>query len=144
MLTRRPATEADDDFARAAHHAAVRDVVERQFGHWDVAAQDDFFVRDWSGGTFEILLWEHEPCGYASIEERDDDVYIREIVIRPPFQNRGIGTAVVLDAVARAASRNVPAVLQTLQANRAADLYRRLGFRETGRTETHILFRREP
>jgi len=140
MLTRRPASEADTDFARDAHHLAVRDVVERQFGSWDADQQDEFFQNDWSGAEFEVLLWDDLPCGYVAIEERDD-VHIRELVIHPDFQGHGIGTAVVLDAVARARAKRVPTVLGTLHENRAAELYRRLGFVEYGRTETHTLFR---
>jgi hypothetical protein len=34
-ITRRRATAADTAWARRVHHAAVRDVVERQFGTWD-------------------------------------------------------------------------------------------------------------
>jgi ribosomal protein S18 acetylase RimI-like enzyme len=58
----------------------------------------------------------------------------------PEFQNRGIGTAVLRELLAHAEGRGVPVQLGTLHANRAAALYRRLGFREIGRTQTHILF----
>lgn len=43
-LEMRAAQEGDREFARLAHHAAYRDVVERQFGPWDEASQDDFFA----------------------------------------------------------------------------------------------------
>jgi ribosomal protein S18 acetylase RimI-like enzyme len=69
---------------------------------------------------------------------------VRELVVRPDFQGRGIGTAVVRDAIARGRARRVPVMLGTLQENRAADLYRRLGFVEYDRTDTHILFRLGP
>jgi hypothetical protein len=38
-----------------------------------------------------------------------------------------------------AAARRMPVRLQTHLVNRAAELYRRLGFKERGRTSTHIL-----
>lgn len=46
---RRPATDADTEFARGVHHLAYRNVVERQFGEWDVVRQDQFFANDWAG-----------------------------------------------------------------------------------------------
>ena len=45
-VTRRPAREPDTEFARQIHHLAYRDVVERQFGPWVEADQDNFFQGD--------------------------------------------------------------------------------------------------
>jgi ribosomal protein S18 acetylase RimI-like enzyme len=119
-------------------------VVERQFGSWDESQQDSFFDRDWAGGDFEVIEYDGAPCGYVCIESRPDDVHVREINIDPLFQRRGIGTAVLVSVIAVARERGVPVVLGTLHENRAARLYRRLGFTQTGRTDTHTLFRLDP
>jgi GNAT superfamily N-acetyltransferase len=144
-ITTRPATEADAEFARSVHHAAYRDVVERQFGPWDEAAQDGFFARDWRGATFVIVLADGTPCGYACIEDRstaaEADVHVRELVIAPQYQGRGIGSALLRDAQARARSRGVPVHLGTFTQNRALTLYLRLGFREIERSDGHVILR---
>jgi ribosomal protein S18 acetylase RimI-like enzyme len=127
------------DFARTVHHLAYRHVVTRQFGLWDETLQDRFFDRGWSTAKIEILLVDGEPCGYTGIEDRPGDVYLRELVIQPEYQGRGIGTTILRQVMARAQGRGVPVRLQVLQQNRAQDLYRRVGFREVGRTETHVL-----
>ena len=126
------------------HHAAIRVTVETQFGNWDEAQQDVFFANDWSGGTFEVIQFDGVRCGYVCIEDRPDDVHVRELDIDPAFQGLGIGTAVLGSAIDLARQRGVPVVLGTLHMNRAAQLYRRLGFVETGSTETHTLFRLDP
>jgi GNAT superfamily N-acetyltransferase len=138
-ISRRPATEADRDLARRVHHAAYREAVERQFGRWVEAEQDRFFADGWAGARHEIVLCDGQPCGYVCVEERADDVHVRELVIMPEFQGRGIGTALLGEAIERARDRGVPVRLGTFHRNRAAELYRRLGFREIGRTGTHIL-----
>jgi GNAT superfamily N-acetyltransferase len=143
-ITRRPATPADTSWARRLHHAAVRDVVERQFGSWDQALQDRYFHDDWTAGGFDVIEYDGTPCGYVCIEERPADVNVREIDIDPAFQRRGIGTAMIAHAIELARERGVPVVLRTLHENHAARLYRRLGFAETDTTDTHILFRLEP
>lgn len=143
-ITRRPATAEDATWARRVHHAATRETVERQFGTWDEVEQDDFFANDWSGGAFDVIEFDGTPCGYVCVEDRADDVHVRELDIDPVFQNRGIGTAVLGAAIELARRRGVPVVLGTLHENRAARLYRRLGFVETGTTETHTLFRLDP
>ncbi len=143
-LRQRPAVLADLEWARQTHHAAYRAVVQRQFGAWDEAQQDHFFANDWLGGEFQLIACAGVPCGYVSIEERPGDVHVRELVIAPAFQGRGIGTTVIANAIETARQRQVPVVLGTLHENMAANLYRRLGFVEVGQTDSHTLFRLDP
>ena len=139
LLTTRPAAEADIAFARTTHHEAYRDVVIRQFGAWDAQIQDDFFERSWDDQPHEIILRGGVPCGYAAVEFNDDYVHVRELVIHPAFQGHGLGTAFLQNVCAQAAARGHPVKLGVFHQNRTAALYRRLGFREFDRTETHIL-----
>ena len=116
-------------------------MVVRQFGQWDDAMQEGFFVKKWFPEKYQILLCEGLPCGYLWVEDRDDSVVIMEIVILPEFQCRGIGTQVLQEEISRARDRNVPTTLRVLKESRAASLYNRLGFQEYDRTETHILMK---
>jgi ribosomal protein S18 acetylase RimI-like enzyme len=134
------ASATDAEFGRDVHHRAYRDVVERQFGAWNVAAQDAFFRDGWNAAAHEIVECDGVAVGYVSVEVRSDLVHLRELVLLPEFQNRGIGTLLVRQVMKHAEERGVPVQLGTLHVNRAADLYRRVGFREIGRTDTHILF----
>ena len=138
-VSRRPAAIADTDFARSVHHRAYRDVIERQYGPWNEKAQDEFFDAAWSAAEHEIILCDAVRCGYACIEHRDGDINIRELVIDPDFQGRGIGTHILRNVLEQAILRGVPVRLRTHITNRAANLYRRMGFQETGRTESHVL-----
>jgi ribosomal protein S18 acetylase RimI-like enzyme len=139
-ITRRRALPSDAELARRVHHDAYREAVERQFGAWDEARQDRFFAAAWAAAEHEILLCDGVPCGYVCVEEHADHVLVREIAVAPAFQGRGIGSAVLRETQARARARGVPVRLGTFLTNRAAALYRRLGFRETGRSTTHIGF----
>ena len=138
-LTKRPARASDTAFARDVHHQAYRDAVERQFGPWVEEAQDRFFAADWEPAAVEIVACDGTPCGYLRVEDRAGDIHVREIVLRPDFQGRGIGSALLRAVIERARARGVPVRLGTFHQNRALDLYRRLGFRETGRTASHVL-----
>src|ERR1017187_8746525 len=127
-IVRRPAHESDTAFARQVHHLAYRDVVERQFGPWIEADQDNYFKGDWHPAGFEIVLCDGTPCGYTCIEDREGDIHIRELVIHPDYQGMGVGSALLHEAMARGSSRRVPVRIATFHQNRAAALYRRLGF----------------
>src|ERR1035437_4377210 len=134
-LSTRPATDSDVAFAREAHHGAYRDVVLSQFGTWDDAEQDRYFDSDWRGARFDIILTDNTASGYTAVEYRPDDVHVRELVIHPQWQNRGIGTTFLKQVMDSAAQKGLPVRLGTFHRNRALHLYQRLGFRETGRTE---------
>lgn len=141
-ITLRPATAVDTAVARAIHHRAVRDLVLRQFGTWDELQQDEFFDDDWNHAQFEMIELAGRVCGYFRCERLPTHVVIHEINVDPEFQGQRIGTRVLLDALSDADKLNLPVELQTLHLNRAASLYRRLGFRETGKTATHTRMRR--
>ncbi len=143
-ITRRPARSGDRTFARRAHHLGYRDAVERQFGSWDETAQDDFFAGDWSRGGFEIIECDGQPCGYLAVDVEPEAVTVREIVLLPEVQGKGIGTGLLREAIDLARSRGTPAQLGALLENRSVDLYRRLGFKEVGRDATHVWFRLDP
>ena len=143
-FTTRPADKTDAAFVREAHHRAYRDVVLRQFGVWDEQVQDGFFERSWRDHHHDIILRDGVRCGYTSVEFNDDYVHVRELVIHPAFQGQGLGTAFLQNICAQAAARGVPVKLGVFHENRASALYRRLGFQEFDRTETHVLMRWQP
>jgi ribosomal protein S18 acetylase RimI-like enzyme len=94
--------------------------------------------------SHEAILYGGELAGYCSIEPRDADIQIRELVIDPRFQNLGIGSTIIKQAMSDAEDRGVSVVLGTFITNRAAELYERLGFTEFDRTDTHRLFKWSP
>ena len=143
-VTCRPATPADREFARQAHHLAYRDVVERRFGSWDEEQQNGFFDGAWSRHGHDVVENDGAVCGYVMIETGTDRVDVNEIVIHPDHQNRGIGTAVLRQTIDRAGELGLPVYLQVIKGNRAADLYERLGFVEYGTTGSHRLMRLDP
>jgi GNAT superfamily N-acetyltransferase len=140
----RPARPDDFTLARAAHHAGYRDVVERQFRAWDEQLQDGFFAHDWNHQAAEMILANGEVCGYWTVEERPEDIHLRELVIHPTWQSRGIGRFLLTQLQQRAAAREVPIRLGTFPQNHAARLYEHVGFRIFDRTDTHLLMEWRP
>lgn len=137
-LERRTATVNDEEFVHNLHHEAYRDVVCRQFGEWDISRQDKFFEEKWNPKKFQILLCDGTPCGFLSVEDRSDHIFLSEVVILPAYQGRGIGSQIIDEEMQRALDSGLPVRLQVLNENRAIKLYKKIGFREYGVTDTHI------
>jgi ribosomal protein S18 acetylase RimI-like enzyme len=143
-LTKRPATEADTEFARKTHHTSYRDVIVKQFGDFEEKVQDEFFAKSWKPETHQILLYGDEECGYFSYEVFDDHIFAHELVLLPAFQGKGIGSQVLQDLMEEAKRRGLPVRLQVLRENKAQHLYRKLGFKDAGSTDTHIQMEFDP
>jgi GNAT superfamily N-acetyltransferase len=138
-VTTRLATAADHELLRRIHHAAYRDVVERQFGRWDEAEQDSYFEKSLGGHDIAIIELDGRAIGSLAVVESESSVQLLEIQILPEYQSRGFGTQLVQCELARAASLGKPLRLQVLRANRARELYERLGLRVVGHTQIHYL-----
>ncbi len=115
----------------------------RQFGDWDEQRQDRSFDGAWSQRDHEIIEWDGQRCGYASVEYSDTRADIHELVLHPNYHGRGIGTVFLHQEITAAEELAMPIYLQVLRENRAADLYERLGFEEYGQTATHRLMCRQ-
>jgi GNAT superfamily N-acetyltransferase len=137
-VTQRLATDADTEFARKVHHAAYHDVIVRQFGNFDEKMQDDFFAKSWKPGIDEILMSEDSEAGYCSIERSENAIIFHELVLLPEYQGKGIGSKVLQEVMEEAKTKNIPIKLEVLKENQAQHLYRKLGFKDTGSTDTHI------
>ena len=138
-VTRRKASSTDEDFVRRTHHAAYYGVVTRQFGSFDEKIQDGYFAQSWKPEHHEILLDEAgREVGYCSIERLHDHIRIHELVIAPEFQGQGIGTKVLQEVQEESRAKKIPVTLQVLRENEAQHLYRKVGFKDIGETDTHI------
>ena len=143
-VRRRPAEANDADVARQIHHRAFRDVVERQFGSWNEPLQDLFFDSEWSRQPHEMVLVDDRPAGYMAVEVGSDEVLVHNLVLDPDVQGSGVGSGLLSEVLDAAGVAGLPVRPQVLHENRAAQLYRRVGFREIGRTSTHTVMEWSP
>ena len=89
--------------------------------------QREYLSGKMDGGTKIYMLVEDRPVGIVSVT----DSLIEDLYVLPDMQNRGYGTKLLQYAMEQC--RDTP-VLWILENNTgAAKLYRREGFRETGR-----------
>jgi ribosomal protein S18 acetylase RimI-like enzyme len=121
----------------------MRESVSQIWG-WDEADQAARFRTTSDLTLIEVITVDGRDAGVLQVKRRAGEVYLENIEIAPDFQGAGLGSAVIGDLMREAHGRGVPLTLQVNRANRARRLYERLGFVETGQTETHHLMRADP
>jgi ribosomal protein S18 acetylase RimI-like enzyme len=141
MITR-PATSADLPFLRLLHHRAYREVVERQFGAWDEAAQDLWFEQGLATATFRIVERDGAAVGAIALSETPGAIELVELQVLPEFQGQGWGTALLSELIQLSQATQRPLHSRVLRENRARHLYERNGFVITSETATHVLMQR--
>ncbi len=138
MYRTRPAEEADIPLLYMVHRSAMYGYVDQMWG-WDEDDQAARFQCYASVSPLQVIEVDGQPAGFMHIEQTADAMEVVNIELAAAVQGRGIGTALLEQAVADARKERLPLRLQVLKVNPAAQrLYARLGFEKIGETETHV------
>jgi ribosomal protein S18 acetylase RimI-like enzyme len=126
----RPVENDDDEFIFLVTREALGKYVDEIWGwddDWQRRAQEEWLPQT----PLQIIELERERIGYLAIEEYADHTFVTQIALLPPWQGRGIGTALMRRIMDAAERREVPVRLSVLVNNPARGLYERLGFQTT-------------
>jgi ribosomal protein S18 acetylase RimI-like enzyme len=140
----RQATAADRDWLWQTKRRCLRGYIEQTWGAWDEDVQRARFDASFEAGEIQIISVTDRDAGFIDVRHEAREIQLSNIMVDPEFQNRGIGSAVLRDLLARAQARRLPVRLQVMKVNPARGLYERLGFVVTEETATHfrMLWRR--
>ena len=145
LHTLRFATARDYQWLWELKRLTMRPYVELTWGYWDDALQEEFFRKNFSSNTVQIISVDGGDAGLLNVERETDGIFLANLQIHPSFQNRGLGSAVLRELLESAAVLHIPVRLQVLRVNVAAcRLYERFGFSIYSETPTHRLMRWEP
>lgn len=136
-VTRRVAGPDDIELLFEINCAALRDHVRANFGTWDDDAQRRMFWQSTDPSTHQLFYYGLEPIGFWWVTRDDKQICLERLALFPPFQNRGIGSSLIRELIAESSASSRPLRLQVFLANRARQLYERLGFRIVRATDTH-------
>ena len=86
---------------------------------------------------FQIVLLDGVNAGRLVLNRTPEALHILDMALLPKYRNAGVGTAVLQRVFGEAAATSKPVQLHVLKGNRALRFYQRLGFIQSGETETH-------
>ncbi|NBC22667.1 MAG: GNAT family N-acetyltransferase [Gammaproteobacteria bacterium] len=135
----RPASEADKEWLDFLRREAYRDLFDATWGGWDEARHRRHFSEFWEAGGISTVTVDGQAVGVVQLFDSEGTVEIGEIQVLPERQKGGLGTRILMDVIERAKKEGKRASLYLGLKNQGAfRLYERLGFEETGRSDTHI------
>lgn len=136
----RPATPADSEWLAALRRLTMRAYIEETWHIWDDAVQSARFEDPAELAKIQIVTVDDHPAGLWHVERNAQDIFLANVQIHPDFQNRGLGSTLILGLMREAHTRRQPLRLQVLKTNTPARrLYERLGLRAFDETKTHVL-----
>jgi ribosomal protein S18 acetylase RimI-like enzyme len=140
-----PASTHDQEWLQQLCRSVYGDLFFATWGAWDEARHLRHCAECWERRGIFVIEVDGSRVGMIQLFDRADTIEVGEIQIEPRHQNRGIGTHLLRDTTARAHTQRKTVSLSTgLKNQRAFDLYRRLGFRHVGQTDTHNQLASEP
>lgn len=149
-ITLRPATDADFDFMRRLYHLG-REEEMRQFPFDDAqkaafldqqfSAQHAHYAAHYPTCERNIIEREGRPIGRLWVDEWADQVRLVDIALMPEHRGSGIGTALLLEVLARGRKAGKPVTIHVEAFNPALRLYQRLGFEKVDTNGVYYLMR---
>jgi GNAT superfamily N-acetyltransferase len=117
----RPARADDAAFAWRVSDACIKPYAEQTWGYWDGDANFDP-ARD------EIVTHLGWNIGVMRVDRLPDHWFLAKLYLLPPFQGEGLGSLLLEQLIADAATARMPLRLTVLEVNPALRFYERHGF----------------
>ena len=115
--------------------------VDSIYGEWNEENQKKLFERFMKENSknIELIYLKDELVGFYNGKDKDNNTFeIGNICVKPEYQNKGIGTAVLKEILFEHKEQNIK--LQVFKINEnAIKLYEKMGFEKTDETETHYI-----
>lgn len=105
-------------------------------------AQQHSYRQTFPDASFDVVLARGRPVGRLYVARRAEAWHVIDITIAAAHRGKGWGTALLRQVCAGAEGSGLPVRLHVDANNRAQRLYRRLGFRETGREGFYLRMER--
>ena len=140
-ITLRPATSEDFPFCEAIYFTEM-DQIMTELG-MDKARHRETFKAGWSSAQVQVIQLDSRDIGWMQTWPEPDSLYLSQLFIEAPSQNRGIGAQILARLLRQTDAQGVPTTLSVVKSNPARRLYERHGFRLTHEDKRKFYMRRE-
>lgn len=102
------------------------------WGEWDEAFQREYNQEKFDPAVNSIIVVDQQDIGVLLMKEDVETIKIERFFITPKYQNKGIGTSIMLELIQKAKDERKKLSLTVIKANtRAKQFYEKLGLQVT-------------
>jgi ribosomal protein S18 acetylase RimI-like enzyme len=120
------------------------DATKEAFLAQQFRAQHDYYVANYEGASFDVILVGGKPAGRLYVMRSPDTFRVIDISLLPDHRGRGIGEGLMRSVIDEAGAAGTTVTLHVERHNRAITLYRRLGFEEIEDHGVYLLMEVRP
>ena len=143
LLKLRPCLISDKEFVYQTKKITMKPYVKEIWGEWNEEFQRGRFDTNFNVDNTQIVQYSDVDIGVLIIEENTHAIQVDNIQLIPEYQNRGIGSFLLITLIKNAMKVGKSVTLQVLKSNsKAKNLYERLGFNLIKETEFHFQMKR--
>lgn len=128
-------------FIYALKKEVYKEYTEKTYGEWNEENQQKLFARfiKENSKNIELIYLKDELVGFYNGKVKDNNTFeIGNICVKPEYQNKGIGTAVLKEILFEHKEQNIK--LQVFKTNeKAIKLYEKMEFKKEDETKTHYI-----
>ncbi|MBE5735416.1 MAG: GNAT family N-acetyltransferase [Clostridiales bacterium] len=130
--------DKDYNFIYELKKNAYKKYVEEIWGEWNDEKQHLFFDNyiAQQKDRIKIIVIDGTDIGYFDDKADENNYEVVNIIVQPEYQGKGIGTQILKNVIEE--NRNKDIDIQCFLTNPVVYLYKRLGFVEYEKTNTHI------
>jgi GNAT superfamily N-acetyltransferase len=122
---------------------AMRDSLER-IGRFDLRRARERLVDDFAPDSTRHILFDGNRVGFVAVRLRTGELNLEHLYLRPLYQGRGIGSAVLAIVFDEADQHGLPLRVGALRGSSSNQFYSKHGFIIVSETQWDIYYLRAP
>jgi GNAT superfamily N-acetyltransferase len=108
------------------------------------SAQHQWYTTQYDNASFHVVVVDGQPAGRLYVARWPEEIRIIDIALLPAYRGQGVGSALLAELIAEAATAGKPLTIHVERFNPALRLYLRLGFTVTEDKGVYLLLARSP
>ncbi len=133
-LTERQAIDSDEAWLWNLFESLLKKYITIQWG-WDLAFQKENFRTELPAESFSIVSLSGEDVAAYLINDEEDHLYLKMILVHGHYQGLGIGSHIMEQLKIRSTENGKPLRFSVFDANPVLGFYTDRGFSVVGRKE---------
>ena len=120
------------------------DATKSAFLQQQFRAQHEHYLANYDGATYDVIAVDDDPAGRLYVARWEREIRVMDISLLPELRGRGIGGSLLRTLLEEGARTRKDVTVHVEHANRARELYRRLGFEDVHEQGVYVLMRWRP